>query len=82
MSNSWYVLPNGKLVALTTTQELLVELRPVVEDMRVACQRLHCILVESVQGREEARRLLIRSRRQRLDLQLVTRERSIENLEK
>jgi hypothetical protein len=81
MSNSWYVLPNGKPMALTATQDLLVELVPVVEDMTIACQRLRCALAESVRRLEETRRLIIRSRRQRLDLQLITRERPIENPE-
>jgi len=74
MSSSWYLLPNGKLMPLTSTQDLLVELVPVVEDMTVAYQQLLNVLAESLQRRDETRRLLVRSRRQRLDLQLVTKD--------
>jgi hypothetical protein len=72
MSTSWYVLPTGRLMTLTTTQDLLVDLAPVVEDMSIACQQLQCVVAESIQTRDEARRLIIRSRRQRLGLELVT----------
>jgi hypothetical protein len=74
MSSSWYLLPNGKLMPLTSTQDLLVELVPVVEDMTVAYQQLLSVVAESVQRLDETRRLLVRSRRQRLDLQLVTKD--------
>jgi hypothetical protein len=67
---------------LTTTEDLLVELVPVVEDMTVAYQQLRCAMAEAVQRRDEARRLLVRSRRQRLDLQLVTNDGSPANKER
>ena len=73
MSTSWYVLPSGKLQALTRTQDLLVELVPVVEDLCDACEQLRYAMAESVQTRQEARRLIVRARRQRLALQVVTK---------
>jgi hypothetical protein len=71
MSSSWYLLPNGKLLPLTTTQELLVELVPVIEDLAVAQQQLQSAIAQSAQARDEARRLIVRSRRQRLNLHVV-----------
>jgi hypothetical protein len=70
-TSTWYLHRTGKLLALTRTQDLLVELAPVVEDMTVACQELRCAVAESVKQRDEARRLIIRARRQRLGLQLA-----------
>jgi len=72
MSTSWYLLPNGKLQALTRTQDLLVELVPVVQDMSAACEQLRRAMAESVQIRQEARGLIVRARRQRLGLHIVT----------
>jgi hypothetical protein len=72
MATSWYVLPSGELRTLTRTQDLLVELVPVVEDLCAACEQLRCVIAESEQTRQEARRLIVRARRQRLALQVVT----------
>jgi len=74
MSTGWYLLPSGKLLPLTKTQDLLIELAPVAEDMIVARQQLECAMTESTQAHAEARRLIVRSRRQRLDLQVVTKD--------
>jgi hypothetical protein len=71
MSSSWYLLPSGKLQKLTRTQDLLVELKPVVEDMAVACQQLRLATAACAQTRNEARRLIVRARRQRLGLRLL-----------
>jgi len=74
MSSAWYLLPSGKFLPLTTTQDLLVDLAPVVEDMTVACRQLQGAMTESIQTLAEARRLILRSRRQRLDLHVVTKD--------
>jgi hypothetical protein len=76
MSSSWYLLPSGQLAILTRTQDLLVDLMPVVEELAGACERLQSALAECGHTRDEAQRLIVRSRRQRLGLQLVTRETS------
>jgi hypothetical protein len=68
---SWYLLPSGQLLPLTTTQDLLVELVPVVEDMAAARERVRSAVADCTQTGDEARRLIVRSRRQRLDLRLV-----------
>ena len=69
-SPSWYVLSSGELLPLTTTQALLVDLAPMVEDMNAAYLDLKLAVAESVQMRNEARELIVGSRRQRLDLRL------------
>ena len=74
MPNSWFLDPCGTLRPLTATQDLLIELVPVVEDMTDACQQLRVAIAECAPTRDEARRLVVRSRRQRLGLQLVVSE--------
>jgi hypothetical protein len=68
---SWYLLPSGRLLPLTTTQDLLVELVPVVEDMAAARERVRSAVADCTRTGDDARRLIVRSRRQRLDLRLV-----------
>jgi hypothetical protein len=74
--NSWYALPNGTLLPLRQTQDRLIELVPVVEDLLVAYEELVCAVKASVLQREEARLLIIRARRQRLGLELVVNSRA------
>jgi len=71
MGTSWRALPGGHLVALSRTQELLLDMSPVVEDLLIACAQLKCTWIEIAQTRREARELVIRSRRQRLGLHLI-----------
>lgn len=73
MGASWRALPGGHLVALSRTQELLLDMVPVVEDLVLVCAQLKCIRVEAAQTRREAHELVVRSRRQRLGLRLVQR---------
>jgi hypothetical protein len=73
MSASWQALPSGHLVALSRTQELLLDMEPVVEDLVLVCVQLKCIQREVSQTRLEARDLVVRSRRQRLGLRLLQR---------
>jgi len=71
MSSSWYLLPSGQLQKLSRTQDLLVELKPLVEDMAAACQLLRLTMAACGETRDEARRLIVRARRQRLGLLLL-----------
>jgi hypothetical protein len=71
MLSSWYLLPTGKLQKLTRTQDLLVELKPVVEDLIVAYQQLRLATAACARTRGEARSLIVRARRQRLGLRLL-----------
>ena len=71
MGTSWHALPGGHLVALSRTQELLLDMSPVVEDLLIACAQLKCTWIEIAQTRREACELVIRSRRQRLGLHLI-----------
>jgi hypothetical protein len=73
MGASWRALPSGHLVALSRTQELLLDMGPVVEDLVLVCVQLKCISMEAAQTRQEARELMVRSRRQRLGLRLLQR---------
>lgn len=43
MATSWHALPNGDLVALSRTQELLLDMVPVVEDLLLVCTQLKSI---------------------------------------
>src|SRR5689334_4014328 len=56
-------LPSAKLQKLTRTQDLLVELKAVVEDMTVAFQQLRLATTVCAQTRDEARRSIVRARR-------------------
>lgn len=69
--SSWRVLPNGNVLPLTDTQDLLLDMVPVVEDMLDACDALGAMIAKSAQTRQEARDLIVRSRRQRLELHLI-----------
>jgi len=71
MGTSWHALPGGHLVALSRTQELLLDMSPVVEDLVIACAQLKWTWIEIAHTRREARELVIRSRRQRLGLHLI-----------
>lgn len=71
MGTSWRALPSGHLVALSRTQELLLDMGPVVEDLVLVCVQLKRIWVETAQTSQEARELVVRSRRQRLGLRLL-----------
>ncbi len=71
MSSSWYLLPGGRLQKLTSTQDLLVELRALVEDAIVACEQLRLLTRACQQTQAEARCLIVRARRQRLGLRLL-----------
>jgi len=71
MGASWRALPSGHLVALSRTQELLLDIEPVVEDLAILCIQLKWIRKEVAQTRREARELVVRSRRQRLGLRLL-----------
>ena len=73
MSVSWRALPTGHLVALSRTQELLVEMVPLVEDALFLRAELKRIRIEAARARQEAHELVLRSRRQRLGLRLVQR---------
>ena len=73
MGASWRALPSGHLVALNRTQELLLDMLPVAEDLVVVSVQLKCIGMEAAQTRQEARELVVRSRRQRLGLRLLQR---------
>jgi len=73
MGASWRALPNGDLVALSRTQELLLDMVPVVEDLALVCVQLKCLRMEAAQTRQEAHELVVRSRRQRLGLRLLQR---------
>lgn len=73
MSTSWRALPSGHVVALSRTQELLLDMVPVAEDLVSVCAELKCIRLEAVHTRHEAHELVVRSRRQRLGLRLVQR---------
>jgi hypothetical protein len=61
------------MVALSRTQELLLDMVPVVEDLVLVCAQLESIQLEAAQTRQEARELVVRSRRQRLGLRLLHR---------
>ena len=73
MAVSWRVLPSGHLVALSRTQELLLDMAPVVEDLVLAQAQLKCVQGEVSRTSDEAHELVIRSRRQRLGLRLLQR---------
>lgn len=68
---SWYLLPSGELTPLTTTQALLLDLAPVVEDTMAAYQDLKVALARARYTTTQARELIVRSRRQRLELRLI-----------
>ena len=68
---SWQVLPEGRLVPLTTTQDLLCDMVPLVEDMVVLAQELRSTIAQCAKTRAETHALVVRSRRQRLGLGLV-----------
>jgi len=73
MGASWRALPSGHLVALSRTQELLLDMAPVVEDLVFVCHQLNDIQMQVSQTRDEAHELVVRSRRQRLGLHLLQR---------
>jgi hypothetical protein len=72
-ASSWYRLPNGRYRRLTTTQDLLSEMLPAAEDLQDARDELARILRAVAKTRNEAQELLVRSRRQRLDVHQVKR---------
>lgn len=74
MAASWRVLPSGHPVALSRTQELLLDMAPVAEDLVVACLQLDHVRRELSHTAREAHELAVRSRRQRLKLRLLQRE--------
>jgi hypothetical protein len=76
---SWYLLPNGQLLPLTTTQDLLIDLVTVGEDMAAARERARRTAADCARTEDEAHRLLVRSRRQRLQLRLVATDESTGN---
>lgn len=74
MAASWRVLPSGHLVALSRTQELVLDMAPVAEDLALTCLQLNCLQRNISETTREAHELLVRSRRQRLGLRLLQRE--------
>src|SRR5262245_21925742 len=65
MPQTWYLLPDGRYKCVTATEDLMTDMRSVIEDIQETFLAVRAISKESRETRETSRQLIQQSQRAR-----------------